>query len=116
MIAVAMVSSAAALGTWAFGWLALPAIGLVVGAGRISARPVATAASASLIAWAALLAYDAATGPVAALADLLGGVLGVSGALVIGLTLAYPAVVAGAAAGVGAGLRSLTAAKRSRPE
>jgi hypothetical protein len=114
VIGVALVASAVAIGTYGFGWLAVPVIGLAVGAARISARPVTTAGAAGLLGWAVLLVYGATRGPVVDLAGLLGDVLGAPGAVVVVLTLAYPALLAGAAAGVGAGLRAVVARDGSR--
>jgi hypothetical protein len=107
MIAVFLTGAAVSLGTYGLGWLAVPAIGLWIGLVRVSERPVRTAAIAGLSGWGALLAWGAFNGPVAELAGVLGGVVGVPASAIVGVTLAYPAVAAGAAAGVGSALRSL---------
>lgn len=105
MIPVALVAAVMALGTWGFGWWAVPVVGLVVGAGRITTRPVWVAALGATLGWTGLLAWRATGGSVTELATLLGEVMGVPGVAVAGLTLLFPALVAGAAAGVGHGLR-----------
>jgi hypothetical protein len=106
MIAPVLTAAAVVIGTWGFGWLAVPAIGLAVGLARISERPIRTAAFAGFIGWAALLLIAAVDGPVGDLAGVLGGVMGVPAIVVISATLLYPTVLAGAAAGVGTALRS----------
>jgi hypothetical protein len=107
MIAVFLTGAAVSLGTYGLGWLAVPAIGLWIGLVRVSERPVWTAAIAGSLGWSALLAWGAFNGPVAELAGVLGGVVGAPAPAIVGVTLAYPAVAAGAAAGVGSALRSL---------
>jgi hypothetical protein len=58
------------------------------------------------------LAWRAAFGPVGALADLLGQIVGAPGAALVGLTLVYPALLAGSAAAVGSGLRGYVESRR----
>lgn len=105
--AVLLTAAAIGIGTYGLGWLSVPAIGLWVGLARVSQRPVRTAAIAGLAAWGALLAWGAFGGPVGELSGILGGVVGVPALVIVGVTLAYPAVLAGAAAGLGSALRSL---------
>ncbi len=107
IVSVVLTAVAIGLGTYGFGWLAVPVIGLVVGFAGISKHPVLTAAIAALLAWGDLLALGALGGPVVELAGLLGGVMGLPGPAVLALTIVYPAVLAGAAAGTGGGIRTL---------
>ncbi len=106
MMALAGLAAIMAVGTAVLGWWTVPVTALVAGTLGLSARPVRTGAAAGLLAWAALLVWRAAGGPVGALATLLGNVMGLPGPGVLAATLVFPALLGGAAAGVGAGLRS----------
>ena len=106
MIALAGLAAIMALGTAVGGWWTVPVVGLAAGAAGVSSRPVRVAAAAGLLAWAALLAWRATGGPVGDLAALLGDVMGLPVPAVLAATLILPALLGGAAAGVGAGLRA----------
>jgi hypothetical protein len=59
------------------------------------------AAAAAVLAWAALLVIAAVRGPLWTLAIKVGAVLALPGWLFLLVTLAFPAILAGAAAVVG---------------
>jgi hypothetical protein len=107
MMALALTAVAFALGTWGFGWGAVAVIGAVVGLAQVSERPVRTAAAGAGLAWGGLLLWGALTGPLPALAGVLGGIVGLPSVAVVVLTLVFAMAVAGAAAGAGAAVREL---------
>jgi hypothetical protein len=101
---------ALAVATAVLGWWTVPVLAAAFGASRFAARRAWwIAALAGSVAWALLLAVSSLQGPVAALADKLGGVFGLPGFAVIGLTLIFPAVLAGSAAELAAALRAALA-------
>ena len=105
-------SALAALGTWTIGWWAVP---LVAGAaGAFGQRPSLAAAGAAL-AWAALLGLDAASGRLAVLAALLGGLFPLPGPALVLVTLAFAALAAWSAATLARAARARAAAPRSQP-
>jgi hypothetical protein len=107
MITMTVGLIAVAIGTKLLGWMAVPLVGLVVGLVRTTDQPVLTAAAAGALGWGGLLMWGMTRGPVLELADLLGEVFGgLPGAVVLIVTLLLPALLAGAAAGVGSALRS----------
>lgn len=98
---VALLALSFALGTWILGWWAIP---LFAAAAAVVAREVrhqpAAAAVAAGVAWGALLAWSAAQGSVWAFAHIAGGAMGISGFLLMALTVAFPAALAWSAAAV----------------
>jgi hypothetical protein len=106
-----------AAATWAVGWWAVPIIGAVHGlAGQIRTAVEWKAAAAGAIGWGALLAIQAFGGDFGSTATALGGVFGMSGTLLVVLTLSFAAILAGSAAGVARGIASLVGRKRSTSE
>lgn len=104
-VVLAGAAATAAL-TWVIGWwgvlVAASAIGFAfAGEGGAPWR----AALAAMLAWAALLAVDAAAGPLGVVVRTLGGVLRVPGVVAIALTLVFPGLLAWSAATVAAALR-----------
>jgi hypothetical protein len=77
----------------------------------------ASAAVGGALGWAALLAADAARGPVGSVAESLGSVMQVPGVAIVAATLLFPAALAWAAATVaGAASRAVggrTSARRA---
>lgn len=94
-----------ALGTAVLGWWMVPVLGAVYGGLRPSARPALTAASAAMAAWALLLSLTATQGPVGRLAGVLAGALGMPGFALMAITLIFPALLAGPAAGSAGAVR-----------
>lgn len=98
---VVLLALSFGIGTWILGWWAIP---LFAAVGAVLARDVphqaGAAALAAAIAWGALLAWSAIQGSVWAFARIAGGAMGVSGLLLILMTLAFPAALAGSAASV----------------
>jgi hypothetical protein len=85
--------------TCVVGWWGVPVVGLAWGvwSGRNTKPPVAaglTAATCAVVAWAVLLAWTAALGPLPLLARTLGAVAGVPGAALIVMTLVFAGVLA----------------------
>lgn len=108
MIFVIFVAVAIAALTWVIGWLGVLLAALIVGfvfhregggGWRI--------ALAAALAWGALLVVDVASGPFGALSAMLGGVLRLPGAVLVLLTLAFPAALAWSAATVVAEVRRM---------
>lgn len=108
MISVSVGLLAIAVGTKVVGWVAIPAVGWVIGFTRPEKNPVLTAAAAGALGWGVLLAWGMSRGPVLDLADLLGGVFGgAPGAVILAVTLLFPLLLAGAAAGMGSAVRAM---------
>lgn len=94
------------VGTWTLGWWAVPAIGAAWGLLRRGGpRRGREAALAATLAWVALLAGDAGGGALPRVADVLGGVFRMPGALLLLVTVGFAAALAGLAAYV-AGARA----------
>lgn len=93
------------LSTWAFGWAAVVVIALAWAWIRRSdpAVPLLAAIGGSA-SWALLLGVSAMSGPVSRVADVVGAAMQVGPTALWALTLAYPALLAGAAASVVRGL------------
>ena len=98
---VALLALSFGIGTWILGWWAIPlfAAGAAVLARDVRHQPAATAVAAA-VAWAALLAWSAVQGSVWAFARIAGGAMGITGLLLIVITLAFPAALAWSAATV----------------
>jgi hypothetical protein len=96
---VALLALSFGIGTWILGWWAIPLFSL---GAAILARGVRYQALASAIAaaaaWGAFLVWSAIRGDVWSFASIAGSTMGVSGALLILLTLAFPAALAWSAA------------------
>jgi hypothetical protein len=98
---IALLALSFGIGTWILGWWAIP---LFAAAAAILARdvrhPAAATAIAAALAWGTLLAWSATHGSVWAFARIAGGAMGISGLLLIVLTLAFPAALAWSAGAV----------------
>jgi hypothetical protein len=98
---VALLALSFGIGTWILGWWAIPLFSLIAasfGRGvRLQALASATAAAA---AWGALLVWNAIRGDVWSFASIAGGTMGVSGVLLVLMTLAFPAALAWSAAAI----------------
>jgi hypothetical protein len=93
-----------AVTTYALGWWTVP---LVAALWAIVSRESNRALVASLCAaggWASLLLLDVVKGPVGAMAEKLGGVMGVPGFVLLILTLVFPALLAWCSASLVAGV------------
>lgn len=98
---------AVALGTWAFGWGAVVVVsGAWAYIRRTDNAVPLLAAIAALVAWGGLLGVQALQGPVARVADVVGAAMQVGAGPLVLLTLAFPALLAGATAGVVRGIAS----------
>jgi len=113
MIFVLVVSAAMAALTWLLGWwgvlLAAAIVGFVFhdlggGGWRVGLS--------GALAWGALLAADALTGPFGVVSTTLGGVMRVPGFVLVLVTLAFPALLAWSAATVVAESRRLAGSRR----
>lgn len=98
---------ALALSTWAFGWGAV----VVVAAAwtwirREDAAVPLMAAIAGILSWALLLGVQSLVGPVLEVARVVGTAMQVGPVALLLLTLAFPALLAGATAGVIRGVAS----------
>lgn len=96
---VLLLAASFGLGTWVLGWWAIPLFAAAAGVLARHAPGQAMAAGvAAAIAWSALLAWSAVRGSVWSFASQVGGAVGVSGAVLIALTLVFPALLAWLAA------------------
>lgn len=99
--------------TWWIGWWTVPLVGAAWGVARRGEDyPAATAGAAAGFSWCVLLALQAARGPVGELSRRLGGVLGAPGWAVLLAAVAFPAILAAAAAAF-TGVLTPAAGKRS---
>lgn len=101
----ATLTLAIALSTWAYGWAAvavLPAAWAWIR--RDDAAMPLLAGLAGALAWGGLLAVQAAAGPVGRVAEVTGAAMQVGGPALYALTLAFPALLATASAGLVRGL------------
>jgi len=84
------------------GWWAVPLVGAGWGFARHEeGMPALTSAVSASLAWVLLLAYAATTGPIGEFSTAVGGTMGLPGWAVIGVTLLFPAFLAGLAAAAG---------------
>ncbi len=96
VLRITLLLLAFCLATILAGWWCLPVLGLIWGGiSEKVERPVATAAAGAAGGWALLLIWDAFRGPVLELASTVGEVLSLPGPMVLGLSLLFPAAVAG---------------------
>ena len=104
---VLVLGVAMALATVFLGWWSVAVIALLWGlvARRITG-PVTTATLGAILGWLGLLIWAWAQGPVLLLADKLGGVLELPGLVTIGITLAFPGLLAMSAASLATAVRS----------
>ncbi len=89
------------LGTYAFDWLAVPVLAAAFAWIRRDDATVPLLATVSGAAsWMALLGWQSLSGSVGEVARVVGEAMQVGGGPLLGLTIAFPALLAGAAAGV----------------
>ena len=99
LLRVVLLALSFAIGTWILGWWAVPLFAAVSGMlARHVPGQAAAAAVAGAVAWGALLAWSATQGSVWSFSRTAGGAMGISGPLLILMTLAFPAVLAWIAA------------------
>jgi hypothetical protein len=93
------------LGTYAFDWMAVPVIAAAFAWIRREDAAVPLLASlAGAASWMALLGMQSMTGSVSEVAQVVGAAMRVGAAPLFVLTIAFPALLAGSAAGVIRGL------------
>lgn len=98
-----------ALGTWIVGWWTVPVLAGGYGVWQVRARAaVWTATLAGVLAWTALLVFDAAVGPVGRMSSLLGDMVHTSHATFAVLTVCFAALLCASAATFARTLRRLT--------
>lgn len=94
------------LGTFAFDWFAVPVIAAAFAWIRREDAAVPVLSSlAGASSWMLLLALLSSRGPIADVARVVGEAMQVGAAPLLLLTLAFPALLAGAAAGVVRGIK-----------
>jgi hypothetical protein len=102
---IAVLAAVMGVATWWIGWWTVPIVGAAWGiARRGEGFPAVTAAVAGSLSWTLLLLLQALQGPVGELSRRLGGVLSVPGWVPLLATLAFPALLGGAAAAVAGGV------------
>jgi hypothetical protein len=95
------------LGTYAFDWLAVPVLAAAFAWIRRDDATVPLLATVSGAAsWSLLLGWQSMAGSVGEVARVVGEAMQVGGGPLLGLTIAFPALLAGSAAGVVRGLRA----------
>lgn len=89
------------IGTWILGWWSVPLFAAMAGvlARDIRRQAIATGIAAA-VAWGALLTWSATAGSVWSFSRVVGGAVGVSGPLLVVVTLLFPALLAWSAAAV----------------
>jgi hypothetical protein len=111
-LAVLLLAAAFAIATVVLGWWSVP---IVAAAGAVVRRGIPRtvwmAALAAALAWAALLAWLAARGPLGVLATQLAGVMTLPAVVLPLVTVIFPALLAWSAAQ----LTSVAVARRSVP-
>jgi hypothetical protein len=103
-----LVAAAFAAATFAIGWWGVPLVGAAMGV--ITARErggAAMAALAAMVAWGALLLWDATRGPLGHLASVLAGVLTIRPVGVYAVTLCFAGLLALSASLVARGVTRL---------
>lgn len=89
------------LGTYAFDWMAVPVIAAAFAwIRRDDASIVLLSTLAGAVSWMALLVVQSMTGSVMYVASVVGTAMQVGTAPLFALTIAFPALLAGSAAGV----------------
>ena len=110
-IRMVLLAAAFAVATLALGWWTVPVLGAAWGiAARAGGRTVLTAGTCAALGWGALLALFAMGAPIADVASKVGAIMKVGGVGLVVLTLVFPALLAGSAAGVTSALRTQPAA------
>jgi hypothetical protein len=114
MIFILFVAAAMAALTWLLGWWGVLVAALVIGfVFRAEGGGGWRIAVAAAVAWAALLAIDAASGPVGLVGATLAGVTRVPAVVLVAATVLFPAMLAWSAGTVvAAALRLGTAGQR----
>lgn len=94
------------LGTYAFDWLAVPVLAAAFAWIRREDASVPLLASvAGAASWMLLLVWQSMSGSVLEVARVVGEAMQVGGGPLVALTIAFPALLAGSAAGVVRGFR-----------
>lgn len=96
---------AVALTTWGFGWWSVMiCAGAWTWIRRTDPAVPILAAGAAATAWSGLLLVQSLSGPIGRVADVVGEAMQVSAGPLLLLTLAFPALLAGATAGLVRGI------------
>lgn len=102
----AAVALATIIGTVLLGWWSVAAVGIVSGlASRPGRAAVLQAGGGAALGWAAILAGSAVNGPIWVVAQRVGPVFRLPALGFLGVTIVFPALLAGSAALVAAELR-----------
>jgi len=111
-----LLTEAFAVATYAAGWWAVPAFAMICGlAVEPKARPVRFIALCAASGWASLLLLDTARGPMGELSRRFAGVMGLPPAVLIAVTLLFPALLAWSAATIGVAVRRMIPVSRAQP-
>jgi hypothetical protein len=93
------------LSTWTFGWGAVVVLAAAwAWIRRHDPAVPALASLAALVSWALLLGMQSLTAPIGRVAEVVGTAMQIGPASLLVLTLAFPALLAGATAGVVRGI------------
>lgn len=95
VLRVALLAVSFAIGTSILGWWTVPLFAAIAGVLARDVRQQGVAAAlAAALAWAALVAWSGSQGSVWSFSRIAGGAMGVSGPLLMLLTLSFPAALA----------------------
>ncbi len=112
-----LLTEAFAVGTFAFGWWAVPVLALAWALLVSSSRPVLFATICATAAWSGVLLLDAARGPLDVVAQRFGGVTGFPPIALIAVTILFPALLSWTASSVGLAIRRFAVRRRGiQPE
>jgi hypothetical protein len=106
IVRLAMLGSAYAIGTFWLGWWSVPVIAILWG--LIAAgtpRAVLHSVLAAAIAWTVLLLWTTLSGPLPTIANQLAGATGLHPAVLITVTVIFPAILAWSGTLLGTGVR-----------
>ena len=107
LLRVVLLALAFSLGTWVFGWWAVPVIAALWGLlARGSVIPGVTAAASAALGWAILLGVDAVPGRLGVLMERVAPVLRLPGIVLAVVAVLFAAAVAWAAASTFSSLTS----------
>lgn len=106
LVRLAMLGSAYAIGTFWLGWWSVPVIAILWGLiASGTPRAVLHSTLAAAIAWSALLIWTTLSGPLPTIANQLAGATGLHPAVLIIVTVVFPAILALSGTLLGTGVR-----------
>jgi hypothetical protein len=99
-----LLTSAMALGTAVFGWVAVPVLAFAYGVWQGPRKSGALAGGGALLGWIVLMVWNWTQGPLADLLSALGEIMGLPSGVLLLATALFPTLLAWSAAVVGGAL------------